>query len=147
MELLRRISDDEMPDFAGQSVVVIGGGNVAMDVTRSAIGHQHRRGGHLRPTGGVMDAALRSAYYLVTNKNPHPNAFEQVRGSKPWKEAAFSIPGAGDVKVAMVSGLANIRQFMEAVDSGEVGYNFVEVGRQGADLILPRDPGCTNSLP
>ena len=37
MELLRRIGDDEMPDFTGQNVAVIGGGNVAMDVTRSAI--------------------------------------------------------------------------------------------------------------
>ena len=37
VELLRRIGDDELPDFTGQRVVVIGGGNVAMDVTRSAI--------------------------------------------------------------------------------------------------------------
>ncbi len=37
VELLRHIGDNEMPDFAGQNVVVIGGGNVAMDVTRSAI--------------------------------------------------------------------------------------------------------------
>ena len=37
VELLRHIGDDEMPDFTGQRVVVIGGGNVAMDVTRSAI--------------------------------------------------------------------------------------------------------------
>ena len=37
VELLRRIGDEEMPDFTGQRVVVIGGGNVAMDVTRSAI--------------------------------------------------------------------------------------------------------------
>ncbi len=37
VELLRHIGDDEMPDFTGQNVVVIGGGNVAMDVTRSAI--------------------------------------------------------------------------------------------------------------
>ena len=37
VELLRRIGDEEMPDFSGQRVVVIGGGNVAMDVTRSAI--------------------------------------------------------------------------------------------------------------
>ena len=37
VELLRRIGDDDMPDFTGKSVVVIGGGNVAMDVTRSSI--------------------------------------------------------------------------------------------------------------
>ena len=42
-------------------------------------------------TGGVMDAALRSAYFLVTGKNPDPDTFEQVRGSKPWKESIFHI--------------------------------------------------------
>ena len=78
-------------------------------------------------TGGVMDAALRSAYYLVTGKNPDPDAFQQVRGSKLWKEAAFEIPGAGKVRVAVVSGLANTRRLIEAVDSGEVDYDFVEV--------------------
>lgn len=78
-------------------------------------------------TGGVMDAALRSAYYLVTGENPDADAFHEVRGSKPWKEATFSIPGAGDVRVAVVSGLANTRRLMEAVDSGAADYDFVEV--------------------
>ena len=78
-------------------------------------------------TGGVMDAALRSAYYLITGSNPDPDAFRAVRGDKPWKESVFSIPGAGDVRVAVVSGLANVRKLMEAVDSGEVSYDFVEV--------------------
>ena len=78
-------------------------------------------------TGGVMDAALRSAYYLVTGKNPDADAFSEIRGDKPWKEAVFSIPGAGDVRVAVVSGLGNTRQLMEAVDEGRVNYDFVEV--------------------
>ena len=63
-------------------------------------------------TGGVMDAALRSAYFLVTGKNPNPDTFTEVRGSKPWKEATFSIPGAGEVRVAVCSGLGNTRQLM-----------------------------------
>jgi len=78
-------------------------------------------------TGGVMDAALRSAYYLVTGKNPDADAFSEIRGSKPWKEAVFNIPGAGEVRVAVVSGLANTRALMEAVDGGRVSYDFVEV--------------------
>ena len=78
-------------------------------------------------TGGVMDAALRSAYYLVTGRNPDPDAFQAVRGSKPWREAVFHIPGAGDVRVAAVSGLANTRKLMEAIDSGDAEYDFVEV--------------------
>ena len=40
-------------------------------------------------TGGVMDAALRSAYYLVTGENPDPDAFTAVRGMQGWKEASF----------------------------------------------------------
>ena len=78
-------------------------------------------------TGGVMDAALRSAYFLATGTNPDPDAFSKIRGGKPWKEAVFSIPGIGEVRVAVVSGLANTRRLMEAVDSGRVEYDFVEV--------------------
>ena len=78
-------------------------------------------------TGGVMDAALRSAFYLVTGKKPNPDAFSKIRGCKPWKEATFTIPGAGDIRVAVVSGLANTRKLMEAVDSGKADYDFVEV--------------------
>ena len=78
-------------------------------------------------TGGVMDAALRSAYYLVTGKNPDADTFTEVRGNKPWKEASFEVPGAGTVKVAVVSGLGNTRRLMEAIDTGAVDYHFVEV--------------------
>ena len=78
-------------------------------------------------TGGVMDAALRTAYYMITRKNPDPDAFAEVRGNKPWKEATFDIPGAGNVRVAVVSGLANTRALMEAVDEGTADYDFVEV--------------------
>ncbi|MBQ9464523.1 MAG: iron hydrogenase small subunit [Lachnospiraceae bacterium] len=78
-------------------------------------------------TGGVMDAALRSAYYLVTGENPPADAFTAVRGMKGWKEAAFEVPGAGTVRVAVASGLGNTRALMEAVKSGEVRYDFVEI--------------------
>ena len=78
-------------------------------------------------TGGVMDAALRSAYYLVTGKNPNPDAFSEIRGGKPWREATFNIPGAGDVRVAVVSGLGNTRKLMIAIEEGDVDYDFVEV--------------------
>ena len=78
-------------------------------------------------TGGVMDAALRSAYYLVTGSNPDPDAFGAVRGMDGWKEASFTIPGAGEVKVAVVSGLGNTRKLMKAIDRGRVEYDFVEV--------------------
>ena len=78
-------------------------------------------------TGGVMDAALRSAYYLVTGENPDPDAFTAIRGNKPWKEADFSILGAGEIRVAVVSGLGNTRKLMKSLESGQNRYDFVEV--------------------
>ncbi|AEC01584.1 NADH-dependent [FeFe] hydrogenase, group A6 [Parasphaerochaeta coccoides] len=77
-------------------------------------------------TGGVMEAALRSAYYLVTKKNPEADAFRDVRGMDGWKEATFDIAGI-PVRVAVVSGLANTRRLMEHVRSGKSSYDFVEV--------------------
>ncbi len=78
-------------------------------------------------TGGVMDAALRSAYYLVTGRNPDADAFLPVRGMDGWKEAAFDIPGAGTVRVAVAHGLGNTRKLMEAIQAGKVHYDFVEI--------------------
>ena len=73
-----------------------------------------------------MEAALRSAYYLVTKKNPDPDAFKDVRGIQGWKEASFEIEGI-PLKVAVVSGLGNARDLIMAVKRGEVHYDFVEV--------------------
>jgi len=78
-------------------------------------------------TGGVMDAALRSAYFLVTGKNPDADAFTCVRGMDGWKEATITIPGAGDIHVAVASGLGNTRKLMEAIEAGTVAYDFVEI--------------------
>ena len=80
-------------------------------------------------TGGVMDAALRSAYYLVTGRNPNADTFRAVRGMDRdgWKEASFNIPGAGVVRVAVVSSLGRTRKLLEAIRAGEVSYDFVEV--------------------
>ncbi|WP_294855771.1 [FeFe] hydrogenase, group A [uncultured Oscillibacter sp.] len=78
-------------------------------------------------SGGVMDAALRSAYYLATSKNPKPDAFSNLRSGTPWREASFAIPGAGTVRVAVVSSLSGARDLMEAVESGSSEYDFVEV--------------------
>ncbi len=78
-------------------------------------------------TGGVMDAALRSAYYLITGENPPADAFKDVRGIKGRKEATFSIPGAGDVRVAVVSGLRNTRFLMRDIRAGRASFDFVEI--------------------
>lgn len=77
-------------------------------------------------TGGVMEAALRSAYYLVTGENPEADSFKGVRGMDGWKEATFGIKGLS-IKVAVVSGLGNTRKLIEAIKAGKVKYDFVEV--------------------
>lgn len=77
-------------------------------------------------TGGVMEAALRSAYYLLTKKNPDPESFRRVRGMDGWKEAVFEIEGVA-IRVAVASGLGNTRKLIEAIRSGEVQYDFVEI--------------------
>ena len=79
-------------------------------------------------TGGVMEAALRSAYYLVNGRNPDADAFHIVRNSmqEGVKEATIEI-GDASVKVAVVCGLSNVRRLLERIDRGEVHYDFVEV--------------------
>ncbi|MDU3828077.1 MAG: [Fe-Fe] hydrogenase large subunit C-terminal domain-containing protein, partial [Peptostreptococcus sp.] len=77
-------------------------------------------------TGGVMEAALRSAYYFVTGKDPEPDAFKSVRGQKGWRESTFDIEG-NTVRVAVASGLKNARRLIEALLRKEVSYDFVEI--------------------
>lgn len=77
-------------------------------------------------TGGVMEAALRSAYFLVNKTNPEPDAFQCVRGLEGWKEAKFTING-NILKVAVASSLSNARKLMDAIAAGKVKYDFVEV--------------------
>lgn len=77
-------------------------------------------------TGGVMEAALRTAYYILNKENPKPDAFKLVRGLDGVKEASLEIAGI-PVKAAVVHGLGNTRKLMEKIQSGEAEYDFVEV--------------------
>lgn len=77
-------------------------------------------------TGGVMEAALRTAYRVATGKNPEPDAFQFVRGSEGIREASVDINGS-TVRVAIVNGLGNARKLMERIDKGGEVYDFVEV--------------------
>lgn len=77
-------------------------------------------------TGGVMEAALRSAYYFVTGKNPDADMFESVRGMEGCKAQSFIINGQR-LSCAVVSGLGNTRKLIEAMRKGNVHYDFVEV--------------------
>lgn len=77
-------------------------------------------------TGGVMEAALRTAYKVVTGENPQPDMFQYVRGLEGLKEAEIDLAG-NKIRIAIVSGLGNAEKLMERLDKGEVTYDFVEV--------------------
>ncbi len=82
-------------------------------------------------TGGVMEAALRSAYYIIKKENPPADAFKAVRSqgfneNNGVQEAEFAIDDI-TVRTAVVSGLGNTRALLNKIESGEVHYDFVEV--------------------
>ena len=81
-------------------------------------------------TGGVMEAALRTAAFVLNGEKPPVDAFKAVRAEgqedKPWREAVFEAGGA-KVRVAVTSGLANADALCSAILRGDVKYDFVEV--------------------
>lgn len=80
-------------------------------------------------TGGVMEAALRSAYFLITGKNPDADAFKNVRRTREDEFTMTAEVPIGDITVqaAIVSGLGNTRHLIERIEREEVHYDFVEV--------------------
>lgn len=77
-------------------------------------------------TGGVMEAALRTAYELITGKELPSLDITAVRGMDGVKEAVVDVDGV-QVKAAVAHGLANARKLMDMVQSGEADYTFIEV--------------------
>ena len=78
-------------------------------------------------TGGVMEAALRTAVEILTGKTLPRIDFEEVRGLEGIREATIPVPGVADLKVAVVYGLKNARVIMEQIKAGNCPYHFVEV--------------------
>jgi len=127
--------------------------NVKEEPFDSILGDYTGAGVIFGTTGGVMEAALRSAYYFVTGKNPGADSFTEIRAfsmedlgvssakveaSKNagkvtekkktvcWREATYDIAGI-PVRVAVTSGLGNTRKLINAIKRGDVHYDFVEV--------------------
>jgi iron only hydrogenase large subunit-like protein len=78
-------------------------------------------------TGGVMEAALRTVYEVVTGKKLEKVEFMGVRGLEGVKEAIVPIDGLGDVNVAVAHGLGNARKLMDRLSEGKANYHFIEV--------------------
>ena len=77
-------------------------------------------------TGGVMEAALRTVYEIVTGKTLEKLDFEAVRGVEGIKEATVDLAGK-TIKVAAVNTLSKAREVMEKIKNGECDYTFIEV--------------------
>ena len=77
-------------------------------------------------TGGVMEAALRTANDWLTGKDNEAIEFKEVRGTDSIKEAVYSIAGM-DVKVAVVSGAASANYVMSRIKDGTADWHFVEI--------------------
>ncbi|MDK2976547.1 MAG: NADP-reducing hydrogenase subunit HndD [Candidatus Marinimicrobia bacterium] len=104
----------------------------------SILGKSTGAGAIFGVTGGVMEAALRTAYELITGREiPFPNLdIKPVRGLKGVKEATLKIEGTlekykflegVELKVAIGHGLTNARKIMKQLESGESPYHFIEI--------------------
>ncbi|MDD3093723.1 MAG: [FeFe] hydrogenase, group A, partial [Clostridia bacterium] len=86
-------------------------------------------------TGGVMEAALRTVYYILEGKRINELDVKPIRGTEGIKEATIKIAGI-DVSVCAVSGLGNARKVLNMVKNGEKNYHFIE--------IMACPGGCVN---
>lgn len=77
-------------------------------------------------TGGVMEAALRTAADVLTGEPQESIEYTEVRGTDGIKEATYNVAGM-DVKVAVASGLSNAAKVLDKVKSGEADYHFIEI--------------------
>lgn len=77
-------------------------------------------------TGGVMEAALRTAADIIERKDLKQFEYKDVRGEEGIKKASVTISGK-EIKVVVVSGLKNARKIMDEIKSGNADYDFVEI--------------------
>lgn len=80
-------------------------------------------------TGGVMEAALRTAHFAITGKNADPDAFKVLRADSQdtgLVEAEFNLDGI-DLRIGVVNGLGNTRKLINQINKGQKHFDFVEV--------------------
>lgn len=78
-------------------------------------------------TGGVAEAALRTVYEVLANKDLDAIEYTAVRGLDGIKENELELPNGRKIKTAVIHGLGNARKIMEMIQSGEKQYDFIEV--------------------
>ncbi|MBN2582349.1 MAG: iron hydrogenase small subunit [Planctomycetes bacterium] len=96
------------------------------DAADTPFGERSSAGKLFGATGGVMEAAIRTAHWLITGREMDNLKVQAVRGLKGVKEAHVQIEGL-DVGVAVVSGLANARRLLDQIRAGRNDLHFIEV--------------------
>jgi iron-only hydrogenase group A len=99
---------------------------VAPDTPDTPFGTRSTAGKIFGASGGVMEAALRTAHFLLTGEEMPAGAAAALRGFSPSKEAHIQI-GDLNVGVAVVSGLANARKLLDEIRAGRDDLHFIEV--------------------
>ncbi len=101
-------------------------------------------------SGGVMEAALRLAYEVLSGEKLKDPYIKAVRAHSGVKEATVPVPNFGDVKVCVISGLANTIPVLEQIRKGESPYAFIEVMTCPGGCVngggQPLDPDIRASL-
>ncbi len=92
----------------------------------SPLGENSGAGVIFGATGGVMEAALRTAAAVIEGGNSNPEKFSDVRGEEGRREVTYYVNDI-PIRTCTVSGLSNARKMMEDVISGKSVYDFVEV--------------------
>ncbi|PKP20906.1 MAG: ferredoxin [Bacteroidetes bacterium HGW-Bacteroidetes-21] len=100
--------------------------NIAAETADSPLGFRSSAGKLFGATGGVMEAAIRTAYHMITGNELIQFKIEALRGFDGCKEAQLTINDL-TISVAVVNGLANARKLVESIKKGEKQYHFIEI--------------------
>jgi iron-only hydrogenase group A len=101
--------------------------NIRPEIADSPMGMRSSAGKAFGASGGVMQAALRTGYKMLTGKELNQYKIEEVWGMKGRKEAKIRINDELELGVAVVSGLANARLLLDEINNGRTDIHFIEV--------------------
>ncbi len=101
-------------------------GSLQAEVADNPFGERSSAGKLFGATGGVMEAAIRTAHFLITGKEMKDPELKEIRSLEGIKEATYKI-GNLHLNVAVVSGLGNARRMLEEIKAGRKNIHFMEV--------------------
>ncbi len=100
--------------------------NLPEDNFDEAMGVSTGAGTIFGATGGVMEAALRTAADVLSGESLQKVEYKEVRGTEGYKEATYNIAGM-EIKTAVASGLKNANEIMKRIKDGTADYHFIEI--------------------